>query len=174
MPRSATTFIHLTEEQDKQLQTLELSPTINHKVRLRASIYRLSNQGWDIPRLSHHFARHKTSIKKDFTRWEQFGVSGMCDGVKTGRPKRLSLEIQVWVKEQLSQERVWNATLLCQAIKQQFDVIITIEPMRLYLLEMGYSWKRTRYSSGKTPDSKVKSDHQASLETLKKGHWTKS
>jgi transposase len=174
MPKGSTIFIHLTDEQDKQLRTLELSPTINHKVRLRASIYRLSNQGWDIPRLSSHFKRHKTSIKKDFKRWEEFGVAGMCDGVTTGRPRRLSLEIQVWLKDQLEQDRVWNATLLCEAIKKQFDVTITIGPMRLYLLEMGYSWKRTRYSSGKTPDPEVKAEHRASLETLKKGHWTRN
>lgn len=142
-------------------------------MRLRASIYRLSSQGWDIPKLSRHFNRHKTSIKKDFVRWEQFGVSGMCDRLTTGRPKRLTPEMQSWIKEQLTQDRVWNASLLCEALKHKFKVKITIEPMRLYLLEMGYSWKRTRYSSGKTPDPKVKADHQASLETLKKGHWTR-
>jgi hypothetical protein len=46
MPKGSTIFIHLTEEQDKQLRTLELSPNINHKVRLRASIYRLKLQGF--------------------------------------------------------------------------------------------------------------------------------
>jgi transposase len=174
MPKGSTIYVHLTDEQDTHLQSLELSPNINHKVRLRASVYRLSNQGWDIPRLSRHFKRHKTSIKKDFMRWEEFGIQGMCDGVTTGRPRRLSPEIQAWVKEQLSQERVWNANLLCEAIAKQFSIQITIGPMRLYLLEMGYRWKRARYSSGKTPDPTIKADHRASLETLKRGHWIRN
>jgi transposase len=174
MPKEPKIFINLTPEENKQLQTLELNPNINHKVRLRASILRLSNLGWDIQSLSQHFNRHNSSIKKDFDRWSENGVAGLCDGITSGRPPRLSQAIQDFIKECLAQDRIWNTQLLIQALFERFTVKITREPLRLYLLEMGYSWKRARYSSSKPPPVEEFKDHQASLETLKKGHWTRN
>lgn len=174
MPKQPTIFINLTPEEDKQLQTLELNPKINHKVRMRASILRHSNLGWDIKQLSQHFDRHNCSIKKDFNRWQESGVVGLCDGITTGRPPRLSQAMQDFIKECLAQDRIWNTQLLIQALSKQFAVKITREPLRLYLLEMGYSWKRARYSSSKPPPVEEFRDHKASLEMLKKGLWTRN
>ena len=75
------------------------------------------------------------------------------------------------IKQKLSEERIWNAQLLCEAVEQSLAIKITIEPMRLKLRELGYIWKRARHSSGKPPSPEVFGQHRGSLETLKKGHW---
>ncbi|WP_414658024.1 hypothetical protein ACINK0_14345 [Deinococcus sp. VB343] len=41
-----------------------------------------------------------------------------------------------------------------------------------HLKRLGYSWKRARYAPAKKLDPEVMQEHQASLETLKRGHWT--
>ena len=41
-----------------------------------------------------------------------------------------------------------------------------------HLRRLGYSWKRARYAPAKKLDPEVRKEHQASLETLKRGHWT--
>ena len=48
-------FLELTPEQDEALRELELSPVVNAKVRLRASIVRLNGAGWGVPKLVTHF-----------------------------------------------------------------------------------------------------------------------
>ena len=73
------------------------------------------------------------------------------------------------MQSKLSETRVWNSTLLGEAIEQAFGVSIKREAVRVKLLELGYSWKRTRYAPGKQADPEVVSEHQASLETLKRG-----
>lgn len=171
MKRSSRVYIELTSDQDKQLQELELSPLINAKVRLRASILRLSNQGFNVTKLSQHFNRSVQSIHNDFKRWHEQGIQGLTNGKTTGRPTKFTPEIETLIKQKLSEERIWNAQLLCQAVQESLNVKLTIEPMRLKLRELGYTWKRARYSSGKPPSPEVFKQHYGSLETLKKGLW---
>jgi transposase len=171
MARTPKTYVHLTPEQDKQLQTLELNPNINATVRLRASILRLSNQGFSVLKLSQHFNRHKQSIHNDFKRWTELGLQGLTNGKTTGRPAHFTPEIESFIRQKLSEDRIWNAQLLCDEVQQSLNVKLSREPMRLKLLEMGFSWKRARYSSGKPPTKEVVLEHRANLETLKKGLW---
>ena len=109
MKRSSRVYIELTSDQDKQLQELELSPLINAKVRLRASILRLSNQGFNVTKLSQHFNRNIQSIHNDFKRWQEQGIQGLTNGKTTGRPTKFTLEIEELIKQKLSEERIWNA-----------------------------------------------------------------
>lgn len=174
MPKTPQIFIQLSTEQDKQLQELELNPLINAKVRLRASILRLSHQGFNVAKLSQHFNRSIQSIHNDFNRWQELGIQGLTSGKTTGRPTKFTTEIETFITQKLSEERIWNAQLLCEAVEESLNVKLTIEPMRRKLRELGYTWKRARYSSGKPPSQEVFQLHQKSLETLKKGLWIRN
>lgn len=167
-------FIHLTDEQNNELLALEKTPSINNKVRLRASIIRLSNSGFNIEQLSQHFQRSTQAIRDDLARFEQHGIAGLVDAKKTGKPSKFTNEIETFLKTKLELDRVWNSSLLSEAVKQEFKVTISAEGIRVKLLEFGYSWKRSRYSPGKTPDENVVAEFKADLDTLKKGHWIKS
>jgi transposase len=167
-------FLHLTAEQDEALRELEVSPVVNAKVRLRASIIRLNNAGWSAPKLAIHFGRNLQSIHNDLNRFEQLGVEGLADGKATGKKPKLTAEIEAFLHTKLALERIWNSTLLGEAIEKEFGVSLKREAIRVKLLELGYSWKRTRYAPGRKADSEVVAEHQASLETLKKGRWTRS
>ncbi len=167
-------FLSLTPEQDEALRELELSPGINAKVRLRASIVRLNHAGWGVPKLVAHFGRNPQSVHNDLDRFEQFGVEGLGDGKAPGNKPSVTAEITAFLERKLAEERVWNSSLLSEAVTEQFGVTLGREVIRVKLLELGYRWKRTRYAPGKPADPEVVAEHQASLETLKRGHWTKS
>lgn len=167
-------FLSLTPEQDNVLRDLELNPYVNAKVRLRASVVRLNNAGWKAARLATHFGRNPQSIHNDLDRFEQHGVLGLGDGKAPGAKSKFTTEIEAFVSTKLAEERVWNSELLGEAIKEEFGVRLRREAIRVKLLELGYSWKRTRYAPGKAIDPEVVAEHRASLETLKRGHWTRS
>ena len=168
-----TRHITLTDEQDLQLHQLEQSPFVKIKVRLRATIIRLNAVGWTVPDISQHHHRNQQSIHNDLDRFEESGMAGLIDGMSTGRPGKFTPEIEIFLKAQLELDRVWNTNLLGQAIFEQFKVKLKREAIRVKMLELGYTWKRTRYSPGKTPDPAVVAASKAELDALKKGHWTK-
>jgi len=167
-------FVRLSTEQDTTLRELELNPLINAKVRLRASIIRLSNAGWSAARLAAHYGRNPQSIHNDLNRFEDHGISGLGDGKATGAKPKVTPEIEAFMHAKLAEERVWNSTLLGETIEKEFSVSLGREAIRVKLLELGYSWKRARYAPGQQVDPKVAAEHQASLETLKSGHWSRS
>lgn len=165
-------FLSLTPEQDEALRELELSPVVNTKVRLRASIIRLNHAGWGVPRLVAHFGRNPQSIHNDLDRFEQFEMAGLADGKAPGTKPSVTPELEVFFRDKLEEDRVWNSSLLSEAICEQFGVKLGREAIRVKLLELGYRWKRARYAPAKPVDSEVVVEHQASLETLKRGHWS--
>jgi transposase len=168
-----TRYLKLTEKQNATLRELELSPVVNAKVRLRASIIRLNATGWNANQLAQHFNRNPQSIHNDLNRFEQHGINGLADGKSSGQPGKFTTDIEAFLKQLLEQNRVWNSSILAEEIKTKYGVRISSEAVRLKLLELGFSWKRTRYSPGKTPNPEVVAEHKAELEVLKRGHWTK-
>ena len=85
-------FLHLSAEQDEALRELEVSPVVNAKIRLRASIIRLNHAGWSAPKLAKHFGRNLQSVHNDLDRFEQFGVEGLADGKATGAKAKVTSE----------------------------------------------------------------------------------
>lgn len=159
-------------EDADQLQALELSAGVHPKVRLRASLLRLHREGWSAPRLAVHFARTQQSIHHDLTRFEQHGVQGITDAPRPGRPMQLTPAHEARLKIKLDEDRLWTAAQLAEGLEADFGLQVTAQTVRQHLLALGYSWKRARYSPGKPLDPEVEQQHRASLDILKKGHWT--
>ncbi len=167
-------YVKLTPMENETLRELETSPGVNAKVRFRASIIRLNHAGWSAPKLAQHFGRNLQSIHNDLSRFEHHGVAGLCDGQAPGQTPKITPEIEAFLQRKLEEDRVWNSSLLGEAVAEQFGVNLGREVIRMKLLKLGYSWKRARYAPGKQADPEVVAEHQASLETLKRGHWTRS
>lgn len=166
--------LSLTSEQDHTLRHLEHAPHIHAKVRLRATIIRLNAAGWSVPRIAAHHQRNPQSIHNDLDRFEQHGVQGLTDGKSTGKPGKFTPSIEAFLHSLLEQDRVWNTQHISQEIHQKFNVKLEREAIRVKLLELGYAWKRARYSPGKTPDAQTVSEFKADLDTLKRGRWIRS
>lgn len=115
-------FLSLTPEQDEALRELELSPVVNTKVRLRASIVRLNHAGWGVPKLVTHFGRNPQSVHNDLDRFEQMGIAGLSDGKAPGNKPSITPEIKVFLEAKIAEDQVWNSTLLGEAVREQFGV----------------------------------------------------
>jgi transposase len=146
-----TRYLTLTKKQDAALRDLELSPHINAKVRLRASIIRLNAIGWNAQQLAEHFNRNKQSIHNDLDRYEHHGIKGLTDGTSTGKPGKFNTVIEAFLKAQLEQDRVWNSSLLRESIAIKFSVDLSIEAIRLKLRDLGTPGNALGTPQGKRP-----------------------
>lgn len=100
-------------------------------------------------------------------------MSGLSDGKSSGKPAKFTATIEQFLQQLLEQNRVWNSAVLAEEIRTNYDVKLSDEAVRLKLIELGFSWKRTRYAPAKTPDPMIVGEHKAQLEALKRGHWIK-
>lgn len=167
---SAKRYINLTPEEDEQLRQVEQATGLRAKVKLRATVLRLSNQGWDIERLVKYTKRSRWSILRDFDRWEALGIEGLADGTPPGNPLQVTEEVQAFVQEKLAEDRAWNASQLADEVAQRFTLQLHPQTIRHHLHLMGYLWKRTRYVPAQAPDPEAEHAARAALETLKRGH----
>lgn len=162
-------YIHLTSEQDQKLREIDHSPELRPKVRRRAQVLRLSHQGWSVERIHSYSGRSRSSILRDFDRWNEEGFAGLVDGSAPGQSERITAEMREHLLERLQEERAWTAGQLADELDSSFGVRVTPEAIRLRLRALGYCWKRTRYVPCREIDPEVFQEHRESLETLKRG-----
>ena len=134
---------------------------------------RLSSKRHPIAWLVAHFKRSRSTIEADLDRFDQHGIEGLVDGKAPGQPAKVTAEMIVFLETKLTEDQVWNCTLLTQEIQTRFGADIKRDTIRVKLLELGYSWKRGRYSPGKSLDPTVVAKHKAELDELQKKRWTK-
>ena len=113
-------------------------------------------------------------MHNDLTRFEERGLAGLADGTAPGQTPLVTTEIEQFLIEKLLEQRLWNAPLLCEAVAERFHVTVGTRAMTNRLHRLGYRWKRARYSPTNTLDPEIIHEHTASIETLKRGHWTAS
>lgn len=159
----------LTPEQDERLRRIERSAHINSKVRLRAQVIRLNAAGWSRRKIAKHTRRTYSTICQDLKRWRDHGIDGLADAPATNQPEKITKPIRTFVLEKLQEERTWTCSQLIGAIQESFGITVGREALRLRILQLGYCWKRTRYVPCKEIDPEVLREHQASLDTLKRG-----
>lgn len=159
----------LTPEQDEQLRRIEQSPNIKPKIRLRAQIIRLNAAGWSRHQIANHTRRTYATICQDLKRWTEHQLDGLADAPATNQPEKITQPVRAFVLEKLQEQRTWTCSQLVDAVLETYGIRVGREAMRLRILGMGYCWKRTRYVPCKDVDPVILREHQASLDTLKRG-----
>lgn len=162
-------YIELSEQEDQKLMELEKALYFKPKVRLRASVLRLSNQGWRVPTIAAYLGRGEESIRRDLKRWQEQGLAGLSDGSAPGQAPLITAAIKSYLIERLAEERSWTAAQLVDEVTSAFKVTVSAEAIRQHLNQLGYCWKRTRYVPCKAVDPETERRHRASLDTLKRG-----
>ena len=161
--------VKLSSEQDERLREIEQSAEFRPKVKLRATVLRLSNQGWDIKRIVGYTGRSRWSILRDFDRWEAQSIGGLTDVAAPGNPLQVTEKVRLFLQEKLGEERAWNAAQLADEVAAKLWIRVHPETIRTHLRAMSYRWKRTRYVPAQTPDPELERAARAALETLKRG-----
>lgn len=174
MAKRAQRFIGLSEEENTKLRAIEQNAHMNAKVRLRAQILRLSNQGMSLEQISEHVARNYETLRRTFDRWEAAGYAGLVDHYEGhGQKPVITDDIKSFMEATLKEPRTWTCGQLSEVINETYGVKVGAEGIRKRLKEMGYSWKRGRFVPAKRPSEAALKHHEAALDTLKKGRWSK-
>lgn len=170
MANQPNRFITLTPEENEQLRALEQNPHIHPKVRLRTQILRLSDRGVSMQGISRYVGKSYDTVRSTFARWEKEGYAGLADHYEQhGQETIVTRELQDFIREKLAEARTWTCEQLSEAISESYSVKVGSEGIRLRLKEMGYSWKKGRFTPSKRPSEEELKQHKAALDTLKRG-----
>jgi transposase len=164
----AARYIELSDREDQELKELENNQGLAEKVRLRAKVIRLSHRQMRSEEIANHTGRHRSSIRRDFDRWEAQGVEGLADGTSPGQRSPLGAKEKAYLREHLAEARAWTASTLAEEVNKKFKLSVNRESLRVCLLELGYTWQRQRYVPIKTPAAEVLSEAKTTLEGFKK------
>lgn len=160
--------MNLSEADDAALREVEQGAGWREKVRLRAKVVRLSHRGMSAKEIAVYTGRHRSSVLRDFSRWQEQGIAGLADGAIPGRRSPIGEAGRAFLVEKLGEERSWTAEQLASALQERFGLKVNRESMRVCLHTMGYSWQRHRYVPVKQPDAELLATKRQELDEFKK------
>jgi len=132
---------------DAEKITLE-SMYNNHPLpmtRKRAQSILLSNQSYSIPYISEIVSACRQSISSWITNWDEIGLLGLIENIRTGRPRKLSIEDENNAIEKIIEEPRSIKKVLAD-ITTKTGVTICKETLRRICKRAGLSWRRVRKS----------------------------
>jgi transposase len=121
---------------------------MNHpqfRVRHRAHALLLNNRGYSIAQLQHVFEVNRDTVSAWLDRWENDGITGLFDGVRSGRPTIFTLEEQDKFRNYVDE----NPHQLKEAVtklREEVGKDASLDTYKRFLKKLGYTWKRCRHS----------------------------
>jgi len=93
---------HLTKDEILTLEQLHHNH-LKPAARRRAHIILLNNQGFSLNKMIPIVNQNRQAIASTIKKWEEFGVCGLFDKKRSGRPKTLSATQEAQVIEMVHQ-----------------------------------------------------------------------
>ncbi len=168
---SAAIRICLTPEEDRRLLELSENPGVHPKTRRWAQMVRLAGQGWTAPQIAAFFHRDRSGVARILKRFRQEGMRGLEYRKRTGAKPKVTPEVKVYLKELLTQDRIWTIPQLREAIWERFGLKLGHNTLHRHLRELGYVWKRTRYVCAGQPPQEEVERFLREAEEAKRGRW---
>lgn len=117
---------------------------------------------------------HKAFIEK--------GADGLHDALRSGRPRKASLEYIAALEETLATDpaeagynfHIWTAERLIEHLAEKTGIHICERTMDAYLHELGYVYRRPKVDTKHLQDPEAVAVASANLESLKRGRVTES
>lgn len=88
-------FVKILSEEDYTKLVGNHQKSENFRVRNRSHAILLSFQKYPIDEIAAICGVHRNAVSRWINRWNEFGLQGLCDVEKNGRPPILTLEEQV-------------------------------------------------------------------------------
>lgn len=90
----------------------------SHRERQRAHAVLLSAKGYKLDQLAMIFEVDRDTVSHWLDRFEQHGLSGLCDAPKSGRPSKLTAESHRLIQQALQTPTLNLKPLLLQRLKK--------------------------------------------------------
>ena len=97
-------------------------PSTHPKVRQRALALRLSAHHRSAPRIAQFLGCHHTTVLNDLKRWQKHRYDGLADGKAPGATPKITSEVKAYLTNLLSEDRIWTARQLQEALATQMQV----------------------------------------------------
>ena len=136
-----------TVELSSEVMPTRLSPY------LRERIVRLWKEGENISSIMTILRAEggettRATVRKWIYRWEE--RRGLEDDHRSGRPSKITLDMAVFLEQQLEEDDELTSVELQRLVTRRFDVKLTSATIRRYLrIALQWSVVRTRYSDSK-------------------------
>ncbi len=160
MPRMVR--LQLTDEQRQELT--RASRQAVGRVALRAQMVLLSGRGYSVPQIAKIHDCGTDVVRTWLHRYEQEGVAGLEDELRSGRPPKDPLAGSI-VDAQASQpprnsglvQSCWTVALLTAFLATRFGLALSCASVRRSLHLEGWRWRRPRLDTARKRDSEAAS-----------------
>jgi transposase len=135
---------HLTQNEIITLEQLH----INHPkpaARRRAHTILLNNQGLPLNKIVPILRQNRQAIASTIKKWEEYGLCGLFDKKRTGRPKTLSSVQEIQVIELVHQSPRSLKAVVCE-IEKKIGISVGLSIVKRLCKKAGLIWKRIRKS----------------------------
>jgi len=137
------------------------------KVRSRAHAILLSSEGFTIEELMEIFKVERDTISRWLNNWEQNGLEGLHDKVRSGRIPTLNKDEQNVLKK-LIKENPRSSKMVAQKLFNQTGKKLSHWSVKRLAKNLGLSWKRVRKSLKSKRDEKKFRKAKSELEALER------
>ena len=101
----------LTKEEERTLRELGEASGVPRRVKERAQVIRLSNQGMYNDKIAKYIGRSIRTVRGTINRWRKKGLGGLWDAAHPGAQRRWQEEDMEYLEDCLRKEqRTYNTT----------------------------------------------------------------
>ena len=137
----------------------------NKRVRSRAHIILLSTKGYPINILSEIYELDRDTVSLCISNWDKYGLVGLFDEPRSGRPSKLTSEEVAKLLEALKEEPRSIKRLLSYS-NDKFGKNLSGETIKRLLRKLGQKWKRIQVRILTDKSSDEYKNKQAELKEL--------
>lgn len=152
--------IFLTSEENRTLFELSRAKTVPQRVKDRAQVLRLNDQGWYVEKIAAYFQWNVKTVRETLHRWRDKGLVGLWDEPHPGAKPRWQVQDLEHIESCLrSEQRTYNSHQLAQKLALERQVYLSGDHLRKVLKKRGLSGNEL---DTVTKESKIQSPKQLS------------
>ena len=152
--------IFLSAEEDRTLRELRTAKTVPQRVKDRASMLRLNNQGLYVEDIAAYFDCNRQTVRETIHRWQKQGLGGLWEAQGRGEKRRWQEEDLEYLEQCLKKEqRTYNSKQLSAKLAQDRKVKLSPDHLRKVLKKRGSFGKELVKATvnGKTRNNEISS-----------------
>lgn len=115
------------------------------RVRTRAHAVLLSHRRFKMNEIARIYAVDRDTVSRWLSDWETYGLIGLYDDMRSGRPPKLTIQ-EVAGLNSLLQEEPRSMKRLARRVEHVFHKIVSVDTLKRWARKSGLVWKRIRKS----------------------------
>ena len=126
--------IFLSAKEESTLRELRTAKTVAQRVKDRASMLLLNNQGLYVEDIATYFNCNKQTVRETIHRWQKKGLGGLWEAQGRGQKRSWKEEDLKYLEQCLRKEqRTYNSKQLATKLAQERKVKLSPEHLRRVL-----------------------------------------